>query len=159
MASVKVGVISGENNEEKVKIVLKADLSKQVPKHLKPREVCELYFNSCRNQDNDTWLACLHTDIRSESSFEKRGPFSVCNWYLGRSRVEKYEVNYKFLSEALPIREGFCTTVTCVFAPLYGPVPGYKKGSQLAPDIKIVLQQTTEGDDKDLVWRIIRGTF
>lgn len=75
---------------------------------------------------------------------------------MGRARVEKYKVSYKFLSESKPILEGSDPLVTLTYQPLHGDVPGYTAGAHLGREVRLILKR--EGGERG-EWRVLKGNF
>lgn len=75
---------------------------------------------------------------------------------LGRARVEKYMIQYRFRSQSNVIYDGADPMLTLIYEPLYGPVPGYKQGTPLGPEVRLILRK--EGGEEG-EWRVFRGIF
>jgi hypothetical protein len=129
-----------------------------LPAGLSAQEVCEEYFKACYEKEPERWLSCLHLDKRALAISRKPGPFDVCQWDLGRARVEKYMARYVFkrqvgdqkLKDSEPV-------VVLEYQPVYGPVPGYIDSTDLGAPIHITVQK--QGGASNGEWRVISGAF
>ncbi|GMH36327.1 hypothetical protein BSKO_04195 [Bryopsis sp. KO-2023] len=117
------------------------------------KELCTKYFNACKDGDLDLWISTLHTELKSTPSTKLPGPFKTCNWYEGRNRVNKYQVQYEFTREVSTGMRGADPTTTLAFQPKYGKVAGYEEGAPLGGEIQIILKM------EDGKWKMLKGDF
>jgi len=126
-------------------------------KGLSPEEVCDQYFEACEANEPERWLACLHIERREKATSQRPGPFAVCKWELGRTRVAKFMAKYNLVGRVgKPSFRDFEPEVVVQYQPAYGPVPGYKVGAALGDPIDITLRQ--QGGSRG-EWRVTQGTF
>lgn len=75
---------------------------------------------------------------------------------LGRARVEKYKVQYKYVGEGAVQGRPNEQLYEVKFRPTYGSVPGYQEGGALGPDVRVVVKKQGGAEGE---WRVMNAEF